>query len=417
MIESKPENVAESRPAPPGVIASNYQYWRDHGKDWGAEYDARKLRQPYLHLQEWMFADYFLRCAPCKVLEFGCGVGRHLRHLSQIPGVEIHGFDQSAGMVSCMRRWTDQAWIDAHVTLGMPTGRLPFGDGQFDVVYTSEVLLHVRPEDLPGILRELTRVARGHVLHIEPPPTYPLVASDHEGCWSHDLVGAYALIGRACEQLPAGYECHAPFRVALQDSGPSPAWSPALLQIMRRADRDLRGGLAAQEQAAGELEAKRGEFEGLAGEARRRLHSVEGEAARLHEQVSTLQHAASAQQQALQEHAARAAELDRQLAGARGECEAARQRLEQALRELGEVRHASAQAAAHEAAPLHERIGALREALGAEQARASALEQSLRAELSAMESRARVERDRHEAFVARLREEIERNWGILGSRV
>ena len=364
-----------------------------------------------------MFADYFLRCAPVKVLEFGCGVGRHLRNLSQLPGVVVHGFDQSAGMASCMRRWTDQAWIDAHVTIGMPTGRLPFSDGQFDIVYTSEVLLHVRPEDLPGILRELTRVARRHVLHIEPPPTYPLVANDHDGCWSHDLVGAYASIGRLCELLPAGYECHAPFRVALQDQGPSPAWAPALLQIMRRADRDLRAGLQQHEAIAVEIEARRSEFEGLAGEARQRLHALEDEAARLRAQIGELHHAASAQQQALQEHATRASELDKQLVGARGDSDAARQRLEQALRELGEVRQVSAHAAAQSAATLHERIGALGEALRGEQARANALEHALRAELGVMESRARDERDRHEAFVARLRAEIERTWGNVHGRV
>jgi SAM-dependent methyltransferase len=63
---------------------ANYAYWRDHGGEWGEEYHARKRRQVYYHVQELMLADYFSRSAPARILEFGCGTGRHLSYLSRL---------------------------------------------------------------------------------------------------------------------------------------------------------------------------------------------------------------------------------------------------------------------------------------------------------------------------------------------
>jgi SAM-dependent methyltransferase len=224
-------------------VASNYQYWREHGGSWADEYDTRKRGQPYYHIQELMLTDYISRCAPAKVLEFGCGPGRHLRNLTKLPGIDAYGYDQSVAMVSGCRRWASAEWVSEHISVGLPTARLPYDDREFDVVYTAEVLLHVRPEDLLGRLEELLRIARGHIVHLETSPTYPLVDSDHDGCWHHDLVGAYAKLGHVCDVLPSGYICHTPFRVALAEKGPEPAWSPVLLSMYRRMERDLVAGI------------------------------------------------------------------------------------------------------------------------------------------------------------------------------
>lgn len=136
----------------------NYAYWREHGGIWADEYNRRKLTQPYYHIQEIMLVDYFLHNSPGKVLEFGCGPGRHLRNLSGIPGIDVYGFDQSPTMVEGCIHWTDKKWIDEHISLGQPIGKLPYPDRCFDIVFTAEVLVHVRPEDLSGILTELIRV-------------------------------------------------------------------------------------------------------------------------------------------------------------------------------------------------------------------------------------------------------------------
>ncbi|MBZ0172399.1 MAG: methyltransferase domain-containing protein, partial [Phycisphaerales bacterium] len=99
--------------------------------------------------------------------------------------------------------------------------RLPYGDGEFDLVYTASVLVHVRPEDLAGILGELARVSRGHVLHIENRVGWSApFTPDHNGCWTHDLPAAYRALGWGCEDLGAGDPTPALFRALAPDASP-----------------------------------------------------------------------------------------------------------------------------------------------------------------------------------------------------
>ena len=71
--------------------------------------------------------------------------------------------------------------------------RLPFADGTFDAVVSSDVLEHVAPEGRPAFLSELTRVSRDLVVVAAPFDT-PGVAGVEE------LVRRYALIALGAEQ-------------------------------------------------------------------------------------------------------------------------------------------------------------------------------------------------------------------------
>jgi SAM-dependent methyltransferase len=247
--QTKPERTDSS----PAGIDPNYQYWRDHGQEWVKHYDYRKTRLVLYHIQELMLTTYVEQHAahsarPLRVLEFGCGVGRHLRNLSKLPNTDVHGYDQSRAMAEGALRWATREWFQEHVHVGLPTGRLPFADGDFDIVYSAEVLVHVRPEHLEGILSEMMRVCRGHVLHLETSPDYPLVSGEHSGCWRHDLPASYERLGKACEVLPRGYECHTPFRVTV---GQAPAWTwpEQVLAMYRRLERDIDAGFTATDSA------------------------------------------------------------------------------------------------------------------------------------------------------------------------
>lgn len=228
----------------------NYLYWREHGGVWAREYEDRKLRTPLYHIQELMLTEYMAAHAteakPTRVLEFGCGVGRHLRNLSKLKGVDVYGFDQSASMIDGMRLWADEAWIASHVTLGEPVGRLPFEDDAFDIVFSTEVLVHIRPEHLHGILREIHRIARGHILHLEPAPGFIIHSDVHAGCWGHDLPSAYEHIGLRCEALQGGYSAHAPY-VITKAEPPKYFWESWRLELYRNCERTLASGIESAE--------------------------------------------------------------------------------------------------------------------------------------------------------------------------
>jgi SAM-dependent methyltransferase len=221
-------------------LASNYAYWQQHGRGWFEEYEKRKTFILYFHLQEIFLTEYMSRHAPARVLEFGCGVGRHLRNLRLVPGVEVHGYDQSPTMIADMENWTSREWIDERVRVGDPVSRLPYDDGSFDVVFTCEVLVHIRPEDLQPIIRELIRVSRGRILHLEPGPGVKLIDDAHGGCWSHDLVSAYEAMGLKAELLPQLFASQTPIQVTLNDKAAvEPPFSETTSKLFYRMESAL----------------------------------------------------------------------------------------------------------------------------------------------------------------------------------
>jgi SAM-dependent methyltransferase len=270
--------------------APNYQYWRDEGGKWVEEYAWRKRHRPYYHIQELMLVDYFAHHAPCSVLEFGCGTGRLLQNLVLVPRLEVHGYDQSQAMVDGCQTWATSEWIRDRVRVGAPVGRLPYADGAFDIVYSCEALMHVRPQDLLGILSELLRVARKQLLHLEPAPGEELFFEAHAGCWNHDLVTAYARLGHRCELLPSGFRQQIPYRIALGPEPPRFEWAPLPLTILRRFEIDVLDGLGSRDaeiaklqasiaEQTGELERLRREAADMTAELKRRREKFEEELA------------------------------------------------------------------------------------------------------------------------------------------
>jgi len=154
----------------------------------------------------------------------------------------MFGFDQSASMVTGGMTWTTSEWRAAHVAVGGPTEPLPYPDAHFDVVYTCEALLHTRPEDLPGRLAELVRICRGHILHIEAPPTWQGYSSSCRGCWGHDLITAYRAMGLGCEVGTAACIRQTPYLVIIGQE--SLRWRPsaAMLALYRRMEQQIEAG-------------------------------------------------------------------------------------------------------------------------------------------------------------------------------
>ena len=100
---------------------------------------------------------------PCRILDVGCGTGRHLAAALTIDQAEIVGLDPKVEDLHQARQR-----LELHRRLGVcgrnvrcylaggGLGRLPFHNNAFDLIICSEVLEHL--EDIPGAIRELARV-------------------------------------------------------------------------------------------------------------------------------------------------------------------------------------------------------------------------------------------------------------------
>jgi len=93
-----------------------------------------------------------------KILEVGCNVGNQLR------GLQRQGFKNLYGI--------ELQWYAVEESKKMTTGiniiqgsgfDIPFKDNYFDLVFTNGVLIHIRPEDLSDVMREIYRVVSKYI--------------------------------------------------------------------------------------------------------------------------------------------------------------------------------------------------------------------------------------------------------------
>lgn len=100
---------------------------------------------------------------PIRVLDIGCGSGRHLCKAAEFDGVFAVGTDRDpAELLTARQRWTEhRGLISCGGGVGMVAAdirRLPFRNGTFDLTLCSEVLEHI--PDHRAAAGELARVTR-----------------------------------------------------------------------------------------------------------------------------------------------------------------------------------------------------------------------------------------------------------------
>ncbi len=99
-----------------------------------------------------------------RVLDVGCGSGRHTAGAYRLPGARVVGVDTAcADLVAARKRLQLHERLNAHGggrwDLCAANGlSLPFADGCFDLVLCAEVLEHVRDDG--RVLAEIRRVLR-----------------------------------------------------------------------------------------------------------------------------------------------------------------------------------------------------------------------------------------------------------------
>ncbi|MBL8609958.1 MAG: methyltransferase domain-containing protein [Myxococcales bacterium] len=93
-----------------------------------------------------------------RVLEVGCNVGCQLEGLTALGFTDLHGLELQEYAAAKARARLPSAAITCGSAL-----ELPFPDASFDLVYTSGVLIHIAPADLPRAMREILRVSRRFV--------------------------------------------------------------------------------------------------------------------------------------------------------------------------------------------------------------------------------------------------------------
>lgn len=161
-----------------------------------------------------------------KVLDAGCGQGRHLCEAFRAEGVEVVGLDINLGdlqkahaLLSLMDVKKAKNWL---LVKGDVT-KLPFRDGTFDAVICSEVLEHI--PDSGKAVEELVRVLKsGGPLAVSVPRYFPericwaLSADYHREKGGHiriyrrrELMNILERAGTKCEKIRYRHALHSPY--------------------------------------------------------------------------------------------------------------------------------------------------------------------------------------------------------------
>lgn len=93
------------------------------------------------------------RAAAVDLLEVGCGSGNYLEVIGGLTGARVAGIDPSSAMLDQLRARLPEA----EVTVA-PGEAIPFPDRSFDLIYSVDVIHHVKDRD--AYFREVARVLR-----------------------------------------------------------------------------------------------------------------------------------------------------------------------------------------------------------------------------------------------------------------
>lgn len=156
---------------------------RPHEQAWTSQDAARRMQElvqgdaseQRFARKEAFLTGLFSALPPARVLDLGRGFEPHLRTLRALGHHELHGCDTSTVL----------------------NHHLPFDDAFFDVSLTSDVLVHIEPPDMLGMLRELWRVSTSLIIHIEQHGGHqsPGASAAPQRPRSYDLPSLYREIG------------------------------------------------------------------------------------------------------------------------------------------------------------------------------------------------------------------------------
>lgn len=173
----------------------NADYWR--GMD-GALYEEmireREGKANHGYQQQEVFLSDLVRALHKKlgrrvrVLEFGCGFGRHARYLSEIEGIDYSGYDFSEKMLGPLRERPPASMqpVSERLFVG-PDLDAALAGARFDLVFTVSVLIHNLPDRVPALLATMARaLAEGGSICLVENKLVPLSVFEnewHQGCW------------------------------------------------------------------------------------------------------------------------------------------------------------------------------------------------------------------------------------------
>jgi SAM-dependent methyltransferase len=118
---------------------------------------GRVFRNPHPDMK-WI-ADIFKKNDVRRILDLGCGTGRHLIFLLK-RGFEVYGLDGSPNGLDIAKNWLAEEGLSSELTCQKVEQEYPYGDSYFDAVISTQVIHHNRMKDILFTIKEINRILK-----------------------------------------------------------------------------------------------------------------------------------------------------------------------------------------------------------------------------------------------------------------
>jgi len=99
--------------------------------------------------------------SPCKIIEFGCGVGNYIRYFSKL-GFNATGVDISDKAIDIAKTLAQKAGVKCEFIEADVLGNLSVIKSKYEFAYDWELLHHIFPEDRNKYIENVHRLLKTH---------------------------------------------------------------------------------------------------------------------------------------------------------------------------------------------------------------------------------------------------------------
>jgi len=138
-----------------------------------------------------------------RVLDLGCGSGRHLVYLAK-QGFKVHGIDIAKSGIKFAKKWLKEEKLKANLKIGNIFKKLPYKNDFFDALISIRVINHGKIKEIRKLIQEIERVLKSEGLIF-----IATIKSSRkkEGLWKYKVIEPRTIIPLSGEEkgLPHYY--------------------------------------------------------------------------------------------------------------------------------------------------------------------------------------------------------------------
>ena len=125
---------------------------------WNELFTQEEFRWKDPHAQVVALAPLLRERGARRVLDLGCGAGRHVVYLARA-GFDVRGFDLAENGLAHTREWLARENLSAELKQG-DIAQIPYPDEFFDAVISVYVIYHKTYAEMQGVVAEIHRVLK-----------------------------------------------------------------------------------------------------------------------------------------------------------------------------------------------------------------------------------------------------------------